>query len=172
MAKIRKFITKIKKSANVVPQDSIITMDIEEDEQERFEDDAAATILSLLRKKPEEDILKPYYDHSDFVLEDASQKLNQQEQIKKDIPLEHKLSLMDILKGPAIEKESIKPKTVHKKKDMKGRDANVKNLLKILKNSPVPTSDDEKDDLDTIETIKPFKFNLDSIHDILGDESE
>ena len=165
MLKIRKFINKLKKSANVQTQDSTATLEVEEQEQERFEEDAAATILSLLRHKPESEILKPYYMHDDFNEPTLQKTASDLSTLKKDLPVEHANSLMDILKGVAIKKDPII-------RTQSTRSADVKDLLRILKHSPVPNSDEE-DIEDTPERKpSPFKFDLKVINDLLDEESE
>eukprot|EP00835_Amoeboradix_gromovi_P000578 NODE_20_length_39102_cov_0.325513.p15 type:complete len:172 gc:universal NODE_20_length_39102_cov_0.325513:11923-12438(+) len=168
MSKVRKFINKLKKSANIATQDSSATIEIEEQEQERFEEDAAATILSLLRHVKEEDVLKPYYDHSDFISASPSKQM-EHPVLKKDIPIEHRNSLMDILKGSnsaAATKEQDELQEIKIQTSFK-RKADVVDLLRILKHSPVPDSDDEVE-----MGTKPssFKFDLKVINDILSSE--
>eukprot|EP00834_Sanchytrium_tribonematis_P002802 NODE_94_length_21525_cov_0.751003.p12 type:complete len:174 gc:universal NODE_94_length_21525_cov_0.751003:19594-19073(-) len=167
MPQVRRFINKLKKSANVPTQDIVSTLEPEE-EQERFEEDAAATILSLLKHKPEEEVLKPYYDYTELMLDDQTSiaKKSKENIQKKDVPVAHQKSLMSILKGtqeladsksmPKIRVEKPKPK------------ADVSDLLKILKQSPIPNSDDENPDLDVQNNSKTFKFNLDIINDLLS----
>lgn len=85
---VRKYLNKLKKK------------DVEETEEpeERFDEDAAATILSLLRKQPEDEMLKPYYEHSELMLQEFKDP-GDTTSLKRSVSTDQKKSLLGILKG-------------------------------------------------------------------------